>query len=138
MTPDIHRLKAERIERSMAKLDPRDDHEAIIDGCMVAAGHWINYTLHTLGITAPDHDVVHAYFVTLFERQYWAIAAGPELVDSLEEIETLRPQHVRGDAPGGARAARLCLKAVERLRKKAAKAKAGKRPGKWATPVFRM
>jgi hypothetical protein len=138
MKAELHRKKAERVERTMAKLNPADHHEAIIDACMVIAGHWINYALHRIGITADDHDVVHAYFVTEFEREYWAMAAGPEYVDALEAIESFRPPYVRGDAKGGPQAACKAVEHIASLRKKARAARPRKVSGPIALPVCRM
>lgn len=119
MTPELHRRKAERVSRTILRLDPRADHEMIIDGTMIAASQWINYALHRMGVTRPDFDIMHAYFVTGFERQHYALAASPRLVDALEAIEAIRPQYVRGDAKGGAGAARRALAILARLKRTA-------------------
>ncbi len=114
MTPEGHREKAERLERSLAKLRPTD-WEVVIDGAMLAVSHWINWAFHTKGLTAPDDDIVHAYFVTEFERQYYGLAAGPAFLDALDEIDRMRPRCVRGNADGEASARRaLDLVAVAR------------------------
>ena len=117
MTPDGHRRKAERIARSLAKCRPAD-WEVVIDGAMLAVTHWVNWALHRRGLTAPADDVVHAYFVTGFERQYYALAAGAEFLDALEEIDAMRPRYVRGNADGEA-AARRALALVARVRERA-------------------
>ena len=108
MKAEGHRAKAERIGRSLEKLSP-EDWEAVIDGVMLAVTHWINFAFHSVGLTAESNDVMHAYFATAFERQHWGLAAGPEFLDALAEIETTRPQHVRGNAPTGEAAATRAL-----------------------------
>ncbi|HJO69640.1 MAG TPA: hypothetical protein QF804_08150 [Rhodospirillales bacterium] len=118
MKAEGHRAKAERMGRSLEKLSP-DDWEMVIDGVMLAVSHWINYAFHSMGLTADDENVMHAYFTTAFERQHWALAAGPELLDALAEIETIRPPHVRGDAPTGEAAARRALAILADVRERA-------------------
>ena len=128
MSPELHRRKAERVSRTILRLDPSTDHEMIIDGAMIAASQWINYALHRLGLTRPDFDIMHAYFVTGFERQYYALAASPALVDGLEAIEAIRPRYVRGDARGGAGAAKRALAILARLKRVALRLGRAKRP----------
>ena len=110
MKAEGHRAKAERMGRSLEKLSP-DDWEMVIDGVMLAVSHWINYAFHSMGLTADDENVMHAYFTTAFERQHWALAAGPELLDALA--------HVRGDAPTGEAAARRALAILADVRERA-------------------
>ena len=126
MKAEAHRAKAERLERSLAKCTP-DDYEVVIDGAMLAVSHWANYAYHALGITEPDRNVMHAYFVTAFDRQYFGLAAGPEFLDALEEIETLRPLYVRGNVAGGAKAAARALELLATVRAKALAVKAAGR-----------
>ncbi|MSO54271.1 MAG: hypothetical protein EXQ90_03985 [Rhodospirillales bacterium] len=121
MMPAFHRRKAEKVTRTILGLDPATDHEMIIDGTMIAASQWINYALHRAGITRTEFDIMHAYFVTGFERQYYALCASPVLIDSLEAIETIRPQHVRGMAKTGPAAARKTLAILANLKKTALK-----------------
>ena len=119
MNPNFHRRKAEKVTRTILRLDPRTDHEMIIDGTMIAASQWINYALHRAGITPFEFDIMHAYFATGFERQYYALCASPVLIDSLEAIEAIRPQHVRGTAKTGPAAARKTLSILAKLKKTA-------------------
>ena len=115
---EAHRAKAERLERSLAKCTA-EDYEVVIDGAMLAVSHWANYAYHALGLTGPDTNVMHAYFVTAFDRQYFGLAAGPEFMDALEEIETLRPLYARGNVPGGPKAAARALALLAAVRAKA-------------------
>jgi hypothetical protein len=111
MTPDRHREKAERITRSLAKCTPAD-HEAVIEGAMLAGSHWLNLALHGFGLRPPDRDVMHAEFLTRAERMMVSVVAR-EMVEALEEIEAMRALYVRGDAPGGEAAARRALERLE-------------------------
>lgn len=103
MTPARHRAKAERIERSLARLVP-SDHEIRIEAAMLASTHWLNALLHASGVSAPDQDVLHTYMLTVNDlRRYRLVGDG--VIDALSEIEDLRPAWVRGNVAGGERAA---------------------------------
>ena len=118
MKAQDHRAKAERIGRSLAKCGPTD-YEMVIDGVMLAVTHWINFAHHRLGLTQDEDDLVHAYFVTAFDKQYYGLAAGPEFLAALEEIEAIRPLFVRGDVAGGEQAARRAREILEQVRGRA-------------------
>ena len=53
MSPDKHRAKAERIERSLAALTDAD-WEIRIEAAMLAGTHWANYVLHKVGASAAS------------------------------------------------------------------------------------
>jgi hypothetical protein len=91
----------------------------IIDGAMLAATHWINAAFHIVELTDDGSDVVHAYFETAFDRQHFGLVAGAEYLDGLEEIETLRPLHTRGNVAGGEAAAQRSLEILQGIREKA-------------------
>ena len=124
MTPEGHRTKARRIERSLGKCSP-EDYEMVIEGAMLAVTHWINYALHVAGLTPPESDVMHAYHESYFRRQYVGLVCGPALLDGLEEIETIRPLYARGNADGGERGAARALEILEVVRESALAAGAG-------------
>jgi hypothetical protein len=114
MNVDAHRVKAERIERSLAKCTVRD-YETVVEGAMLAGTHWFNVLLHLAGLRAADNDIVHTEFIQLGERRKLALAM-PESLRSLDIIEDLRTTHVRGDMPDGEGAARRALECLARLR----------------------
>ena len=118
MKAQAHRRKAERLGRSLAKCTPQDT-ELVIDGVMLAISHWTNFTFHTLGLTAPDNDIMHCYFVTGFDRQYYGLASDPVFLDALEEIDDLRPLHVRGNVPGSDAAGARAMELHEAVRNRA-------------------
>ncbi|HSW18555.1 MAG TPA: hypothetical protein VLJ86_15150 [Ramlibacter sp.] len=107
MTPENHRDKAERIERSLAKLTDAD-WEIRIEAAMLAGTHWVNHVLHQTGVTATSEDMVHASMCLVAMLRKYKLAE-PELIAQLEEIEELRPQFVRGDMDGGVDAAHRAL-----------------------------
>jgi hypothetical protein len=103
MTPENHREKAERIERSLALLTDAD-WEIRIEAAMLAGTHWANYALHRRGASAPSEDVVHTSMCTVNALRKYKLAER-ELLEQLDEIEELRPLYVRGDVEGGPAAA---------------------------------
>jgi len=117
MTPQEHRAKAERIERSLAKCGP-SDYEMKIEAAMLAGTHWLNLALHRMGVTPPQVDVLHTYMLTVNELRKYRVA-DEELVAALTEIEDMRPAYVRGNLPGGEKAAEHALHLLAVLRRKA-------------------
>lgn len=117
MSPEEHRAKAEKIERSLAKLGP-DDYEMAIEGAMLAGTHWLNLALHLQGASSADDDVLHTYMLTVNALRKLRVVDAAR-VDALTEIEDLRPPFVRGDFPGGAAAALRSLELLGRIRRDA-------------------
>lgn len=117
MQPEEHRAKATKIERSLAKLGP-DDYEMAIEAAMLAGTHWLNCVLHARGVTPPAGDVLHTYMLTVNELRRLRVADAA-LVDSLTEIEDIRPAFVRGDVAGGPAAATRALGLLATLRRAA-------------------
>ena len=117
MTPQEHRDKALKIERSLARCGA-GDYEMKIEAAMLAGTHWFNLVLHRMGLAAADKDVLHTYMLTVNELRRFR-AADAELVDALVEIEDIRPAFVRGNAPGGEQAAERALALLAVLRRKA-------------------
>jgi hypothetical protein len=67
MIPELHRMKAQRIETSMEKLSDAD-YEAVIEGSMLAGSHWLNFACHRMELTGHSADVMHAEFLTGAQR----------------------------------------------------------------------
>jgi hypothetical protein len=107
MTPQLHRDKAERIERSLAHLTDTD-WEIRIEAAMLAGTHWLNYALHRRGVSAETEDVIHTSMSTVNAVRKYKLAE-KDMVEQLDEIEELRPLYVRGDVEGGPEAARRAL-----------------------------
>ena len=117
MTPEVHRLKAERITRSLAKCTVRD-YEIVIEGAMLAGTHWFKLGLHQLGITPVAKDVMHAEFLPKSEHFKVSLCA-PEMLAAMEAIEGARELFVRGSAPDGEEAARKALECLACIRERA-------------------
>jgi hypothetical protein len=114
MQIDDHRRIAERITASM-ELCGEHDYEAIIEGAMLAGSHWANFALHGVGVTKSEADIVHTYMITANEFQLYALWTG-RVIDSLAEIERLRPPFVRGDMAGGRAAGSHARQLLEAIR----------------------
>lgn len=121
MRSAAHRRKAERIMRSLTKCAV-SDHEALIEGAMLAGTHWFNLALHDFGLLPVDRDVMHAEFLTAAERLKIALVAR-EMVEALEAIEQSRALFVRGTAPGGEDAARRATECLSRIHEAALRAR---------------
>ncbi len=63
-------------------------------------------------------DAMHAEFLSTDERRS-ALAAVPDALHALDEIEGYRTPHVRGGMPGGPHAAQRALECLSRLRNSA-------------------
>ena len=118
MKIEQHCALADRIERSLAHCG-RADYEMKIEAAMLAGTHRLNALMHAAGLTGVDTDVLHTYLLTVNEYRRLSVAA-PQLVAALTEIEDLRPPFVRGNHPGGERAAERALALLARLRAGAA------------------
>jgi hypothetical protein len=119
MTPELHRAKAERIRRTLAKLRP-SDYEMRIDGAMLAANHYVNLALHVLGIRPEAHDIIHTEFLEVIDYRRFEVAASA-LIEALEAIEELRAPFVRGAAPNGIEAGERALHQLARVEQEALK-----------------
>jgi len=115
MTPEEHRAKAERIECSLAKCGPAD-YEMKIEAAMLAGTHWLNLALHRMGVTSAQADILHTYMLTVNDLRKYRVADAA-LVDALAEIEDIRPAYVRGNRPGGEKAAARALELLAVLRR---------------------
>jgi hypothetical protein len=106
-----HRAFAERIMATMEKLGAAD-HEMVIEGAMLATTHWINHALHVYGVTGDADDVQHTYFLTGNQWKKYGIVVD-DMLKALDEIENIRPMYVRGDVPGGDKAAARARELLE-------------------------
>ncbi|MDI3389153.1 hypothetical protein QIS99_23575 [Streptomyces sp. B-S-A8] len=120
MNVERHVELASNIRHSLARLGP-DDHEMAIEAAMLAGTHWLNAALHAHGVAGEDEDVVHcSMLVVNLVRTYTVVE--PDLVGALQEIEDLRPLHVRGDVPGGPAAADRALALLAAMQQRALEA----------------
>jgi hypothetical protein len=117
MDAERHLASAHRIERSLAKCG-QADWEMKIEAAMLAGTHWLNATLHRVGATQDDADVFHTYLLTVNEFRRLSVADAA-MMQALADIEDLRPPFVRGNWPGGQRAAERALDLLKTIRARA-------------------
>lgn len=120
MKAQLHRERAERIERSLALL-AADDWEIKIEAAMLAGTHWANYALHCRGVSADAEDIVHTTMCVVNVLRKYSLAEG-QLLEQLGEIEELRPIYVRGDVAGGREAAARALSLLAAIGERARQA----------------
>lgn len=125
-----HREKAERIERSLARLTDQD-WEIRIEAAMLAGTHWANHALHRRGVSADGEDIVHTTMCAVNVLRKYELAE-PELLAQLAEIEELRPLYVRGDVDGGPAAAARALVLLASIGERARAGGAAAGPGEMA------
>lgn len=117
MSPQQHRDKAERIERSISILEDHD-WEIRIEAAMLAGTHWANHVLHLRGLSMNSEDIIHTTMCAVNVLRKYELAEKP-LLDYLADIEELRPLHVRGDVDGGPAAGRRALQMLALIRERA-------------------
>jgi hypothetical protein len=115
MKPEEHRAKAERVYKSLTKADVFADYEMVIEGAMLAAGHWVNAALHEMGYFPPSMDLMHMTKLTL-EDYLRLRAIAPAMINSFFELEELRSPYVRGAEPNGELGARQALLFLDTIR----------------------
>ena len=120
MKAELHRQKAERIGRSLARCGDAD-WEIMIEAAMLAGTHWANYALHRRQVTPDAEDIVHTSMLVVNMLRKYSIVEG-ELLRALDEIEELRPLFVRGDVAGGREAAVRALALLADIRARAERA----------------
>lgn len=117
MKAELHRQKAERIERSLDKCTDVD-WEIRIEAAMLAGTHWANYALHRRGVTGDAEDIVHTTMTVVAYLKKYELAEG-KLLAELAEVEALRPLYVRGDVEGGIEAGRRALQLLAAIGERA-------------------
>jgi len=115
MKIDSHRKKIERFERTITKLDIDEDSETLIEDYMLAASHFINAAMHSLGTLKEDKDIKHNNLFGFVRRESSLKENSGEVADLIQQIEQLRPSYVYGKGESGT-AARKAKEAFERIR----------------------
>jgi hypothetical protein len=64
-----HFEKISNLEGTLSKLDDSEDHETIIELCMLLSAHYINAALHFIGRLRPDKDIKHNNLPGLLKRE---------------------------------------------------------------------
>lgn len=96
-----HLDKIKRLENTMLKLDEEEDHETIVENCVLGAAHCINASLHKLGKLRIDKDIKHNLIEGYLKREKVLEEKSFEVSGLMGKIERLRPSHIYGSGRDG-------------------------------------
>lgn len=101
MRIEHHKEKVGRFERTIAKLDEKDDSETLIEDYMLASSHLINAAMHKLGTLREDKDIKHNNIFGFVKREQSLKEFSEEVANLIQQIEQLRPSYVYGKGKNG-------------------------------------
>ena len=105
MLIEEHLAKAKRFIESAGKLDPVDDYEAILWARMHIGSNWLCAALHALGMTPPEDDVAHTWWLFDYgDKDKFEAHIDEAMVKAFKALgvfESTRQSHVRGPGPYG-------------------------------------
>lgn len=96
MDPEKHFQKAQRFEATQAKLDPATDWETILDGCFLAAHHYLMAGFDWHG---QPHPSTHAHSAN--PRLLRQVGAPDEVKKAWEDLDRMRSGGVYGGRSNG-------------------------------------
>ena len=108
MKAELHRQKAERIERSLAVCTP-SDWEIQIEAAMLAGTHWANYALHRRGVTIDGEDIVHTTMTIVAYLRKYQLAEGAAARRTLPRSKSCGRSTCAATSPGGPEAGARAL-----------------------------
>lgn len=110
MKIENHLNKISRLEKSTLKLDDiEEDYEALVELYMLIAAHYVNSSLHKLGVLNISKDVKHNKMFS-FLKEGESLGKDTESIrDLMKRLDDLRPSHVYGSGENG----RTAIKAKE-------------------------
>lgn len=96
-----HLKKIENLEKSILKLDLKEDYEAIVELYMLISAHYINIVLHKLGAVKQEKDIKHNQIFS-FLKEGDKLGEDTEIIrSSMKKLDDLRPSHVYGKGENG-------------------------------------
>jgi len=96
-----HLEKIESLEGTFDKLDDEDDHETLVELCMLISAHYINAALHSSGRLRPDRDIKHNQIPGMVKREFYFQEDSKNLSELFGELERMRPSQVYGVGKNG-------------------------------------
>lgn len=96
-----HIEKLRRFEKTIAKLDEKEDSETLIEDYMLASSHLVNAAMHALGTLREDRDIKHNDIFGFVKKENSLKASSDEVADLVQQIEQLRPSYVYGKGKNG-------------------------------------
>lgn len=114
MKIENHLRKIDRLEKSILKLDDiEDDYEALVELYMLIAAHYINASLHKLGVLNISKDIKHNLIFPFLKEGEGLGENTEEIRDLMKKLDDLRPGHVYGSGENG----KTAKKAMEYYKK---------------------
>lgn len=106
-----HIIKIENLEGTLSKLDDNEDHETIVELCMLICAHYINAALHATDCLRADRDLKHNRLPGTVKRQDYFDKESNRISELFQELEDMRPRQIYGTGKNGdtARRAREIL-----------------------------
>lgn len=115
MRIESHLDKIKHLEGTLSKLDNDEDHETIVELCILISAHYINAAVHSTGRLRPDKDLKHNRIPGIIKREEYFEISSNEISDLFKELEDMRPSHIYGTGKNGstARRAREILSTIK-------------------------
>lgn len=101
MRIEFHFEKINSLEGTLSKLDDKEDHETIVELCMLLSAHYINAALHSIGRIRPDKDIKHNKLPGMIKREEYFDEKSDEISELLGELEEMRPGQIYGKGKNG-------------------------------------
>ena len=96
-----HFEKINSLEGTLSKLDDGEDHETVIELCMLISAHYINTALHYTGRLRPDKDIKHNKLPGVLKREEYFDENSVEISELFRKLEEMRPSQVYGTGKNG-------------------------------------
>ena len=96
-----HFEKINSLEGTLSKLDDGEDHETVIELCMLISAHYINAALHYTGRLRPDKDIKHNKLPGVIKREEYFDENSVEISELFRKLEEMRPSQVYGTGKNG-------------------------------------
>lgn len=96
-----HFEKINSLEGTLSKLDDSEDHETVVELCMLISAHYINATLHHTGRLRPDKDIKHNKLPGVIKREEYFDENSIEISELFRELEEMRPSQIYGTGKNG-------------------------------------
>lgn len=105
MRIESHVKKINSLETTLYKLDDAEDHETIVELCVIISAHYLNAALHFNDQLRPDKDIKHNKLPGVLKREKYFDNKSNEISELLRELEDMRPSQIYGTGKNGDTAA---------------------------------
>jgi hypothetical protein len=96
-----HTIKIESLEGTLSKLDNNEDHETIVELCMLICAHYINAALHATNRLRADRDLKHNRIPGALKRNDYFNEESNRISELFQELEDIRPRQIYGTGKNG-------------------------------------